>query len=292
MHKIEYSSKHGRHSFMDLSGRYKPKLHGGAFRMGDRAAAYVWLLDWRARNPHDHIIVIDDPHREEVKRWAACLDAEWMFKGIANEIWVSDTHEEFIPKPAAYPMYHTNMWRIWMWLRKHKIGKPTIRPKDDNIRRMDELLHKLKVPRPFVTIQPLYDAKYNTHRNAPPAWWQMVAGEVGRLKPVVLIGTQESAKQMEKIPLNCFPLWKHDLTPMDSLALISMAEAHIGGETGTTLWAPIFNIPTLGVYTHWGDTGGHFPMDCRPMPFEKQVRHLPLNGNPTTVNKSLELLFR
>jgi ADP-heptose:LPS heptosyltransferase len=292
MRKIAYKPKHGRRAFMDLSGRHKPKLHGGAFRMGDRAAAYVWLLDWRMRNPHDHIIVIDDPHREEVKQWAACLDAEWMFSEIANEIWISDSHEEFIPKPNAYTMYHTNMWRIWLWLRKHKICKPTLRPKADSLKRMDQLLHKLKVPRPFVTVQPLYDAKYNTFRNAPPTWWQMLASEAGKMRPVVLIGTETSAKQMVKVPRNCFPLWDHALSPMDSMALISMAEAHIGGETGTTLWAPIFNVPTIGVYLHWGDTGGHFPMDCRPMPFGSQVRHMSLNGSPDTVNKSLSLLLK
>ena len=278
MKKIILSSHPGRRSFMDLSGRHKPKLHGGAFRMGDRAAAYTWLLDWRTRNPHDHIIVIDDPNREEVKQWARFLDMDWMFRGVADELWYAESSTEEIPKPNAYVMYHTNMWRIWLWLRKNKVCKPTIQPKPENCTKTRELLKKAGVPAKFITVQPLYDAAYNQHRNAPPGWWAELCTELGKLCPIVLLGTTESAARM-RTPKNCYPLWENKLDPMDSMALISMATAHVGGETGTTLWAPIFNIPTAAAYLHWGDTGGHFPMDCRPMQFEKPVRHIPLNGS-------------
>jgi hypothetical protein len=280
MKKLLLSEHHGRRAFMDLSGRHKPKLHGGAFRMGDRAAAYVWLLDWRTRNPHDHIIVVDDPNREEVS-WAKHLDIEWMFRGIADELWIAESSTEEIPKPAAYVMYHTNMWRIWLWLRKNKICRPSIQPKPENCTKVRALLDKHKLYSGFITIQPLYDAAYNQHRNAPPGWWAELCEEIGKICPVVLIGTKDSAAKM-RTPKNCYPLWNEDLDPMDSLALISMAAVHVGGETGTTLWAPILNIPTAAVYIHWGDTGGHFPMDCRPMQFEKPVRHIPLNGSSAT----------
>lgn len=278
MQKVCLNEHRGRKSFMDLSGRHKPKLHGGAFRMGDRAAAYVWLLDWRARNPNDHIIVIDDPHKDEVRTWASHLDIKWMFGDIADELWIADTATEEIAKPPAYQMYHTNMWRIWLWLRKNKICNPAIKPKLENVEKMRKLLDERKIPAGFVTLQPLYDAYYNTHRNAPPEWWAALAEEVGKIRPVVLIGTTESAAKM-RTPNNCYPLWQNKLSPMDSLALISMSALHIGGETGTTLWAPIFQIPTVGVYMHWGDTGGHFPQDCRPMSFNHQVRHVLLGGS-------------
>ena len=76
---------------------------------------------------------------------------------------------------------------------------------------------------------------------------------------------------------------------MDSLALIFSSRAHIGGETGLTLWAPFFDRPTVAVYSYWSTAGGkHFPMDCRPMPFGAAVEHAMLKGNPDEVAEKLK----
>lgn len=275
----------GRTAFLDMSGRFKPKVWGGLFRMGDRAAAHLWVGDWRKRHPNDHIIIIDDPFKDGAAD-ALHLDAVWLFDGIADEIWLTERKDEYIAKPNAYPLYHTNLWRIWLWLRDHKIFVPTIKPKPENLERVRYLLEQYKAPKKFVTFHPLFDAKYNISRNAPISWWYEVADKLTKTTPTVLIGSYQVAQQFKPLA-GAYPLWDEKLSPMDSLALIYTASAHIGGETGLSLWASMFNVPTVAVYSYWHPTSGHFPMDCRPIPFKAPVEHALLGGRPEAVIEAL-----
>ncbi len=254
--------------------------------MGDRAAAYLWVAEWRKRSPLDKILVIDDPFKGDAPDGLQ-LDAVWLFNGIADEVWLTERKGEHIEHPGAYPLYHTNLWRIWLWLRNNKTAVPQVKPKQESIERTQQLRKQYKVPEKYITLQPLFDAPYNAHRNAPIEWWRGVTKKLKNDYPIVLLGTSESAKGFKPME-GVYPLWDEKLTPMDSLALIRDGAAHIGGETGLTLWAPFFDRPTVAIYSYWSTTGGSFPMDCRPMPFGAPVEHAMLKGSFDTVAEKLK----
>lgn len=266
-----------RYAFLDMSGRFKPKVWGGTFRMGDRAAAHLWVAEWRKRNPDDRIIIIDDPFKDDAAD-ALNLDAAWLFAGVADDIWMMEHKDEHIDKPRAYPLYHTNLWRIWLWLRSNRTVEPVIQPKPESMERARQLLKDYKVPAKFMTIQPLFDAAYNKGRNAPIPWWRALTEQLKDKFPVVMLGSQAVAQKFQPMA-GVYPLWEQKLSPMDSMALMSMSTAHLGGETGLTLWSAMFRRPTLAAYSYWSPTSGHFPMDCRPIPMGAPVEHVPLGGN-------------
>jgi hypothetical protein len=217
------------------------------------------------------------------------LDPVWLFEHIADEVWITTTPDEQIPHPSTYPLYHTNLWRIWRWLRANKKANPTITPKQESIDRVKQLLEDYKVPEKFVTLQPLFDAGYNQHRNAPVGWWREVTDKLCAHFPVVLLGTPQSALKFGKHE-KAYSLWDNDLSPMDSLALLYLAQVHAGGETGLSLWAAVFKRPTVAIYATWSDTGGHFPMDCRPLSCGAPVEWAPIGKEPEkTVDQVIRL---
>jgi hypothetical protein len=278
-----------RCAFMDMSGRFKPKVWGGTFRMGDRAAAHLWVAEWRKRNPNDRIIVIDDPFKGDAVD-ALNLDAVWLFSGVADQVWMMDRKDEHIERPKAYPLYHTNLWRIWLWLRSNRTVDPVIKPKPESMERARQLLKDCKVPAKFMTVQPLFDAGYNKGRNAPIPWWRAVTEQLKLKYPVVMLGSHTVAQQFQPMA-GVYPLWEHRLSPMDSLAVLSMSAAHLGGETGLTLWSAMFRRPTLAAYSRWGTTTSHFPMDCRPIPMGAPVEHVPLGGDAKHVLAKAEKML-
>jgi hypothetical protein len=78
---------------------------------------------------------------------------------------------------------------------------------------------------------------------------------------------------------------------MDTLAVVSKATAHVGGETGVTIWAPIFKIPTVAVYRQWeGWEREH--LDVRPISFGAPVAHAQLLGEPAEVVRRIGDLWR
>jgi hypothetical protein len=278
-----------RHAFLDMSGRFKPKVWGGTFRMGDRAAAHLWVAEWRKRNPTDRIIIIDDPFKDDAAD-ALNLDAVWLFSGVADDIWMMERKDEHIDRPKAYPLYHTNLWRIWLWLRSHRTVDPVIKPKPESLERARQLLKDCKVPAKFLTVQPLFDAAYNKGRNAPIPWWRALTEKLKEKFPVVMLGSQSVAQQFKPME-GIYPLWEQRLSPMDSMAIMSLSSAHLGGETGLTLWSAMFKRPTLAAYSYWSSTMGHFPMDCRPISLGAPVEHVPLGGNIKYVLEKAEKVF-
>lgn len=276
----------GELAFLDMSDRSRPPgVHGSVFRIGDRAAAHVWLLHWRKHHPDARILIIDDPFLNQ-QRYAFTLDSNWVFKDIADEVWMVERPNEKFIMPNGYVLYHANLWRIWRWLHRHCDVVPSIRPPANSIQKVSDLLKKYGVPPCFVTLQPLCDAGYNTHRNAPASWWHQVAEIVSQSFPVVLLGSKQNARA-EFATRRIFPLWNEDLSPMDSLALISLARSHIGGETGMTLWSAIFHVPTVAVYANWSESNSKSPVDVRPISFKAPVEFARLSGSPVGVLTAL-----
>lgn len=274
-----------------MANRFRPpKAHwyGRAFRIGDRAAAHVWLGDWRMRNPNHRMVVVED-NISSGTEYSRYVPGSWLFKGIADELWMVEKPGEYIGKPPGDSLYHVSMWRIWRWLSRNKAFVPSIRPDQAAL---DSALGKMRafnIPTPFVSIQPLFDASYDKHRNCTPEWWQGVCLKLSADFPVVVLGDVRNARRM-KVPDKVYPLWNLGLNPMESMAVISMAKMHIGGATGTTLWSAIFNVPTLAVYSNWG---AHLKkgIDTRPIPFGAPVVHAQLGGDYAKLAGSVRELW-
>jgi len=144
------------------------------------------------------------------------------------------------------------------------------------MRRADTLLQDLKVPGNYVTIQPLFDAHYDKHRNQKASWWQAVVERMSGRVPTVVLGVHPNLKHI-RLPGNCYPMIARGVDPMVSLALIAKASMHVGGATGTTIWAPILKVPTVAIYRSWGPTGGS---DVRPIGFGRSIIYSPLQDTP------------
>jgi hypothetical protein len=243
--------------------------------MGDRAAAYLWLADWRQKNPARKMTVYEDslmPGTENSRH----LPGHWLFEGIADELITVTQEGERIQPPVGERLYHVTMWRIWMWLMKHRTVDPKIQPLPAATRRANELLDKYKVPRNFVVVSPLFDAAYDTYRNQTSQWWHKMAFKLSGAVPTVMIGTSASAAVIGT-PAGTFPLWNETLNPMESLAIIKQASLYVGGATGMTLWAAIFKTPVLACYKVWAPHPGK-KTDTRPISCGAPVIFCPLDN--------------
>lgn len=281
--------------YMDMACKFapagRPIWYGHGFAIGDRAWTHVWILDWRSRNPKGRLIITDRTNADsQLQSWAGVLDGSWLGAGIADEVWDTQYQEEPLPKPRGYPLYHVPMGRIWKWLRAHSKVVPTIRPKPAAMDRAAETLERYKVPPRFISFQPLWDASYNTYRNAPPGWWEDVCAKLAKIAPVAVVGAYWNSAKM-KLGKNAFPVWNDRLSSMDTLAVVSKATVHVGGETGVTIWAPIFKVPTVAVYSRWSDWGNDY-LDVRPISFGQPVVHAKLRGEPAAVARSIADLWR
>ncbi len=281
MRKSVIGARDGSPAFFDMACRCCPPgagWYGTAFRIGDRAAAYVWLADWRLRHPKHRITVLIDDVMPGTE-YSRHLPGEWLFSGIADELWLADSAQEKFPTPSGHVLYHTTMWKIWRWLMHNRIlQEPQIRPPKWAFEKAADIRKKLSIPDCYATIQPLFDAAYDVYRNADPAWWGGVAQQLARTIPVMVLGTRANAERMYCAP-GTYPAWNLGPDPMVSLALICEARMHVGGATGTTLWAPIFNVPTLACYRVWAPHPGK-QTDTRPMAFKQPVVFAPLGSDP------------
>lgn len=265
-------------AWFDMACRFPPDnafWYGQAFRMGDRAAAYLWLADWRQKNPARKMTVYEDslmPGAENSKH----LPGQWLFDGVADELITVTQRGEIIQPPQGERLYHVTMWRIWMWLMKHRTVDPKIQPLPAATRRANELLDKYKVPRNFVVVSPLFDAAYDTYRNQTSQWWHKMAFKLSGAVPTVMIGTPASAAVIGT-PAGTFPLWNETLNPMESLAIIKQASLYVGGATGMTLWAAIFKTPVLACYKVWAPHPGK-KTDTRPISCGAPVIFCPLDN--------------
>jgi hypothetical protein len=284
MKKVLLGDRKTAPAFFDMGARFKPRAagwYGGAFRIGDRAAAYVWLGDWRHKNPGRRLVVVEDSVMPGTEHSRA-LPGKWLFSGIADELWIAEEPGEQIMRPPGQTLYHVTMWRIWRWLMSHKTVKPAIRPTNEAMSKARELLKKHNAPTRFVTCQPLFDAGYDKYRNAPVEWWHSLVSALRGPMPVALLGLPENAGRMPLDGHNIIPLWNEKVDAMVTLALICHSALHIGGATGTTLWAPIFQIPTLACYVGWSPHPG-MRTDTRPMSFGAPVVYAQLGGDVKSV---------
>lgn len=267
----------------DMTGRGSPDgtRRSSPFRIGDRAAVYVWLSHFKAREPQRKLIVLEDPQAPGTE-YSRHLPAEWFCSGIADEIWQAEGPGEQLPLPPGQNLYHVSMWRIWRWLMANRaVTRLPLRPPPAVVEKVKGILNARHVAERFVTLQPLYDATYETHRNAPPVWWSTLAQRLSVRMPVVLLGNPASAG-ICSAPAIVHELWKYNLTPMESLAAISLSSLHIGGATGTTLWASIFGVPLMAAYRTWSWHSGR-GVDSRPISFGAPVLYVPLAGTPDDV---------
>lgn len=278
-------------AFFDMASRFKPQnasWYGSGFRIGDRAAAYVYLKDWRQRNPGRKLIVLEDNTivGTEYSRW---LPASWLVHDIADEVWEIAGAKDIVKRPPGEALYVRTLWQFWKtFMHSTRTLVLTIHPDVLSVTRAEALLRELTIPKKYLTIQPLFDAGYDKHRNQTEGWWQIVIDRLSARLPVVVLGTSESAVRL-KLPFACFPMLTRGVDPMTSLALIERATLHVGGATGTTIWAPILHVPTVAVYKTWASTG---TTDVRPISFGKPVIFSPLSDSPASTAERIILAYK
>jgi hypothetical protein len=269
-------------AFFDMAARFKPPTashwYGSGFRIGDRAAAYVYLKYWRQHNPGRKLIVLEDNTLPgtEYSRW---LTSAWLFHDIADEVWEIAGAKDIVNRPPGEALYVRTLWQFWKtFMHSARVLVPNIHPDGVSVMRAEHLLKELSVPKKYLTVQPLFDAEYDKHRNQAAGWWQVVIEKLSVRLPTVVLGTPESAAKL-KLPFACFPMISRGVDPMTSLALIERATMHVGGATGTTIWATILRVPTVAVYKTWTSTG---MTDVRPISFGKPVLFSPLSDSPAS----------
>ena len=217
----------------------------GMLRIGDRAAAYIRCLEWRQNNPKTKLLVLDDPYFSHPDiAPAQGIPARWMFQHIADEIWETTEEHEILPVPEGERVDNTWLWLYWKHLGEKGTSHlhPKIQPTKEAIQRVQKYI-KVKE---FITVQPLFDAQYNTIRNVPVPTWNALLEKLSQRIHVVVIGKAYFEKAL-KIPAGCIRLWCGPDTVMDSFAAIAQAKLHITGETGTVYWSPIFKTPTAAI---------------------------------------------
>jgi hypothetical protein len=180
-----------------------------------------------------------------------------MFPKITDELVVVETNERLF-MPRGDRLYYNSLWRLWSGFRRRCNFKPDIAPTQESQFKASGVLKDIGLDNTeYVTVQPLFDATYNKHRNAPPYWWRLLCARLRKSGFRVLIVGPEAMSKSFKVPEGCYSSLPHGCNPMDSLALIHGAKAHFGGETGLTLWSAIMQVPTFAFYRErdWNGTG-------------------------------------
>jgi hypothetical protein len=278
---VKLGARSAAPAFFDMSARFKPQTahwYGSGFRIGDRAATHIYLHYWRLHNPTRKLVVLEDNTLPgtEYSRW---LPASWLFRGIADEVWEIAGAKESVKRPPGEALYVRTLWQFWKsFMHSARTLVPAIHPDSVSVMRAEQLLAELSIPKKYLTVQPLFDAEYDMHRNQAAGWWQVVIEKLAARVPTVVLGSPASAPRL-KLPFACFSMLTRGVDPMTSLAFIERATLHVGGATGTTIWAPILKVPTVAVYKSWGSTG---ITDVRPISFGKPVIFSPLSDSPAS----------
>ena len=292
MKLIKLGARSAAPAFFDMASRFRPQhaahWYGSGFRIGDRAAAYVYLKSWRIQNPTRRMVVLEDNTLPgtEYSRW---LPASWLFNGIADEIWEVTNAKETVKRPPGEALYVQTLWQFWKtFMHSTRQLVPDIHPSGTAVLRAEQLLQELKVPKKYLTIQPLFDAMYDKHRNQTVGWWQVVIDKLALAIPTVVLGAASNVPKF-KLPFASYPLMSYGLDPMTSLALIERATLHVGGATGTTIWAPILKVPTVAAYVSWSSTAS---TDVRPISFGRPVIFSPLSDSPVGTAERIIATFK
>jgi hypothetical protein len=107
-----------------------------------------------------------------------------------------------------------------------------------------------KIVRPVVCFHILLDAPYQRSRNHVFAEWEKCIRELaGSGVTCFRVGHPATAKKSIEGE-NIYDLTKHGLTPSQSIAVISMCDVYVGGDTGMTHAASALGKKVVGI---WGD---------------------------------------
>lgn len=268
MLKLLLGDRRGALAVFDMARRLmRPQdewYYGQGFRIGDRAYLHAYLYEWRQRNPHRRLILLDDSVSFPDTHFSRHVPSEWFVGKLADEIWkVERPGEPVPPLPEAERLYVADIRRLWKWVRGNRTVPSRIEPPMDA--RMRANLVTKYLPRRYATVQPLLDAEHSVHRNIPAEWWEDFIRFTAQHMPVLVLGAKR-AEGSVKLPSNVFRAY--DLDPMASLSAVHGSAAHAGGETGFTIWSSVFGRPTLAVYPKWDSAGSR---DVRPIPFRAPV---------------------
>lgn len=209
-------------AFFDMACRFGhtalPAERRGGFRIGDRCAAYAFLSSWRHVHPTRRLTVVEDrflPNNEE----SGALTPRLLFGSVADVLVEAEAPHEVLPAPEGEPLFSGCIWNEWSAVYDRRyVVPPLVWPHDADLPERGS----------YVTVHPLIDAAYDVDRNRPAAWWQALIERLQQRVPVVVL---ERTRPLA-----------------ETFALITHARAHIGGETGLTLWAPVQRTPTLALY--------------------------------------------
>ena len=267
-------------SYFDMSGKNPWPAEeevwrgppGRGFRIGDRAAAYVRILDWRRTHPDEYLIILDDINLPEVA-WAKELDAYLIFKNLANEVWFIDKMADVTLPDKATPLYVDSLWIYWNKLRYFKPQgiQPHLELPTENLTFSKKFL-QLEGLQDYICVQPLIDAQYNTGRNQTATWWCDLINSLSDFSPVVVLGDPNVTRNL-KFTKRVARADYAELSILSSLAVIFQSRLFVGGETGLTLWAPLLNTPTVGVMNH---AAASFRYDTAPLSFGAPVACFPI----------------
>jgi hypothetical protein len=233
--------------FFDMAGRFPDKSeYGRGFRIGDCAAGYILVLQWRSMNPGEPLLVLDD------RSWPECVNsreflADWMFADDPTTHVRTLRSGEYVDQPAETNLYSCPLWETWRNLKSIEpieFGQ-MITPVTGAQARGNEFLEEQGLEdRPFIVIQPLFDAGYNTYRNRPWDYWMELAKKLTSLTPVVVAHQSDYVEMIDHTVPGLSFTSTAGLTPMETLAVISKANLMVGGETGLPLWSSILRTPT------------------------------------------------
>jgi len=266
--RIRYlGDREGDPAFFDMAVRFRPPgvRWYGPLRMGDRAAAHVLVGEWRKGNPGRRLVVYVD-ERLPGSDFGPGLPPDWLFGGMVDEIREAEVFEESLGSPVGERILTRDLWAHWAFLYRRSSFVPAIRPEKWSLGSARRILAERGVGDRFAVVHPLFDAQYDVYRNESPSWWGEFFRKLAKDTVTVVIGRRENAAAWSSSDLSgVVSLMQDDLSPMESLAVISMAGAYAGGATGMTIWAPLFGIPALALYRSWSP---HSPgIDVRPRSF-------------------------
>lgn len=251
MQKIVLNNRVKNPAYFDLCGRFPEDGCEGLFLVGDRATAYIFCLEWRQANPDRKLIIIDMPTGHHPLLSMKCIGkacpAAWMFQDIADEIWLLLGYDEPVEEPEGERLCRQKPW-VWWHEFNFRQGNlhltPTIKPPPAT----DWLKEEWQLPHRYATIQPLFDARYDTYRNQSPEFWEEIVAHIAPKIPLVVVGDPVNYSKMRTHP-KAYSAWARGISVMESLSMIAGASMHIGGETGTTIWASIMGVNVYGVYS-------------------------------------------
>lgn len=253
------------------------------FRMGDLAGAHVYLTDWRTRNT-GRLVIVWNRHAG-CNAYSQHFPMSWVFGDVADEIWESERPNDSLALPPGHDLSVYHIWDNWFHLRqKQKLARSLkISPLPAWTDQAHAALRHFGITERFVTVQPLFDAPYNTYRNAPVEWWDRLIRILAPKVPTVVLASSEH-RDVLPICSRAYPAWDCSMDPLGSLGLISLAGTHVGGETGLPLWAGIFKVPVVFASRKWGPyKDKRATYDFRPIDFGAPVVHAQLEGDPEEV---------